>query len=272
MHFGIIDDIAAHLAAAAKLEVVEIAADPCPADMAGDITVNCFRLAKALRRKPDDIAADVAAFCNSHEDVESAECIKAFVNVTLTTVALFRDTVANSAALLPRTIVADGEKERFLVEYSAPNTNKPQHLGHVRNNTLGMAIGSILKRVGHDVTLVNLINDRGVHICKSMIAYQRFGDDCTPESTGMKGDHLVGDFYVRFDQEFKKQVAELKERQPELADAKEEELLPQTELGAAAYAMLRAWEDDDPEVRALWEKLNGWVLDGFNATYARAGT
>jgi arginyl-tRNA synthetase len=272
MHFGIIDDIATHLAAAGKLEVVDIAVDPCPADMTGDITVNCFRLAKALRRKPDDIAEDVTAFCNRHADVKAAERIKAFVNVTLTNVSLFRDTVANAVALLPRNIVADNEKERFLVEYSAPNTNKPQHLGHVRNNTLGMAIGSILKRVGHDVTLVNLINDRGVHICKSMIAYQRFGDDCTPESTGKKGDHLVGDYYVRFDQELKKQIAELKERQPELADAKEEELFPQTELGDATHAMLRAWEDDDPEVRDLWEKLNGWVLDGFNVTYARAGT
>ena len=271
MHFGIIDDIATHLAAAGKLEVVDIAVDPCPADMTGDITVNCFRLAKALRRKPDDIAEDVTAFCNRHADVKAAERIKAFVNVTLTNVSLFRDTVANAVALLPRNIVADNEKERFLVEYSAPNTNKPQHLGHVRNNTLGMAIGSILKRVGHDVTLVNLINDRGVHICKSMIAYQRFGDDCTPESTGKKGDHLVGDFYVRFDQELKKQIAELKERQPELADAKEEALFPQTELGDATHAMLRAWEDDDPEVRDLWEKLNGWVLDGFNVTYARAG-
>jgi len=271
MHFGIIDDIATHLAAAAKLDVVDIAVDTCPADMTGDITVNCFRLAKALRRKPDDIAEDVTAFCNSHEDVKTAERIKAFVNVTLTNVSLFRDTVANTAALLTRNIVADDEKERFLVEYSAPNTNKPQHLGHVRNNTLGMAIGSILKRVGHDVTLVNLINDRGVHICKSMIAYQRFGDDCTPESTGKKGDHLVGDFYVRFDKELKKQIAELKARQPELADKKEEELFPQTELGDATHVMLRAWEDDDPEVRALWEKLNAWVLDGFNATYARAG-
>tara|TARA_B100000809_G_scaffold190646_1_gene189278 strand:- start:180 stop:1955 length:1776 start_codon:yes stop_codon:yes gene_type:complete len=271
MHFGIIDDIATHLAAAGKLEVVDIAVDPCPADMTGDITVNCFRLAKTLRRKPDDIAEDVTAFCNRHADVKAAERIKAFVNVTLTNVSLFRDTVANAVALLPRNIVADNEKERFLVEYSAPNTNKPQHLGHVRNNTLGMAIGSILKRVGHDVTLVNLINDRGVHICKSMIAYQRFGDDCTPESTGKKGDHLVGDFYVRFDQELKKQIAELKERQPELADAKEEALFPQTELGDATHAMLRAWEDDDPEVRDLWEKLNGWVLDGFNVTYARAG-
>jgi len=271
MHFGIIDDIAAHLAAAAKLEVVDIAVDPCPADMTGDITVNCFRLAKTLRRKPEDIAEEVTAFCNSHEDAKTAERIKAFVNVTLTNASLFRDTVANAVALLPRNIVADDEKERFLVEYSAPNTNKPQHLGHVRNNTLGMAIGSILKRVGHDVTLVNLINDRGVHICKSMIAYQRFGDDCTPESTGKKGDHLVGDYYVRFGQELKKQIAELKARQPELADAKEEELFSQTELGAATHAMLRAWEDDDLEVRALWEKLNGWVLDGFNATYTRAG-
>ncbi|MDP6717902.1 MAG: arginine--tRNA ligase, partial [Pirellulaceae bacterium] len=190
MHLGIIDDIAVHLATAAKLEVVDIAVDPCPADMTGDITINCFRLAKALRRKPDDIAEDVTAFCNNHEDVTSAERIKAFVNVTLTNASLFRDTFPNTAALLPRNVIADDEKERFLVEYSAPNTNKPQHLGHVRNNTLGMAIGSILKRVGHDVTLVNLINDRGVHICKSMISYQRVGDDCTPESTGKKGDHL----------------------------------------------------------------------------------
>jgi len=134
-----------------------------------------------------------------------------------------------------------------------------------------MATASILKRVGHQVVQVNLVNDRGVHICKSMLAYQRFGNGCTPESTGKKGDHLVGDFYVAYDKEFTRQVQELKATRPELQDKSSDELFLETEIGRATQNMLVAWEQGDPEVRALWNMMNSWVFKGFEETYARLG-
>lgn len=271
MQFKLIDDLAVHFAESANLDSLELAADPCPADMNGDITVNCFRLARALKRKPEEIADAAVAFCQSHDDAESAERLKAFANITLRSAALFRDTVSDEAAVVPPQVIGDDEKVHYLLEYSAPNTNKPQHLGHVRNNTLGMAVGGILKRAGHDVTLINLVNDRGIHICKSMIAYERFGNDCTPESTGKKGDHLIGEFYVRFDQELKRQVADLKSADPELKDEEAEALFLQTEIGAATQEMLQKWEAGDEAVLSLWRRLNSWVLEGFDATYARMG-
>jgi arginyl-tRNA synthetase len=213
----------------------------------------------------------VLAFVSAHADVASAEVVKAFVNVTLKPAALFRDTVADPAAVLADAAVPASEKRRVLVEFSAPNTNKPQHLGHVRNNTLGMTIVSILKQAGHDVVPVNLVNDRGIHICKSMIAYQRFGSGATPASASRKGDHLVGDYYVAFDKELRRQIAELKEQQPELAAKSNEDLFPQTEIGQAAQQMLVDWEKGDPAVRQLWQTMNGWVFDGFAQTYQRMG-
>ncbi|MBQ9776783.1 MAG: arginine--tRNA ligase, partial [Lentisphaeria bacterium] len=133
-------------------------------------------------------AAAVAEILQNHPDVEAVEVVKAFVNVTVKAAALHRDTVADIEKLLEDGKLPENLRRRILIEYSAPNTNKPQHLGHVRNNTLGMSLAALLKRVGHDVIEINLVNDRGIHICKSMLAYQRFGNNCTPESTGMKGD------------------------------------------------------------------------------------
>ncbi|MDD5728239.1 MAG: arginine--tRNA ligase, partial [Victivallales bacterium] len=158
--------------------------EKCPPEMTGDLTVNCFRFARILRGSPEIIADKVCAYLNAHPDVVSAEKIKAFVNITLKPQALYRDSLARLDALL-----ADGatvaEKKRVLIEYSAPNTNKPQHLGHVRNNTLGMSLAALLTRTGHDVIQINLVNDRGIHICKSMLAYERFGNGITPESSGI---------------------------------------------------------------------------------------
>jgi len=247
-----------------------IAPEACPAGMAGDLTVNCFRFAKACGN-PMAAAQEVAAFLSAHPDVERVETVKAFVNVTLKAAALHRDSVADVGALLESAKLPDGERKRILVEFSAPNTNKPQHLGHVRNNTLGMSLGALLKRVGHDVIEINLVNDRGIHICKSMIAYQRFGNGCTPESTGMKGDHLVGKFYVDYNTALSKEVAALKAAKSELADKDAEDLFLDTELGAATQKMLQDWEAGDPEVRALWRKMNAWVFAGFAETYERMG-
>ena len=249
---------------------LSISLERCPAGMNGDFAVNCFRFAKFCGN-PMAAASAVAEILQNHPDVEAVEVVKAFVNVTVKAAALHRDTVADIDALLEAGKLAEADRRRILIEYSAPNTNKPQHLGHVRNNTLGMSLAALLKRVGHDVIEINLVNDRGIHICKSMLAYQRFGNGCTPESTGIKGDHLVGKFYVEYNKAFSEQVKALKESNPELADKDSEELFLQTEIGAAAQKMLQDWEAGVPEVRTLWEKMNGWVFDGFDKTYTRMG-
>lgn len=242
----------------------------CPNGMAGDFALNCFRIGRFCGN-PVGAAEAVAGFLKGHPDIEAVEVIKAFVNVTVKAAALHRDTVAAVDRLLDSARFPESERRRILIEYSAPNTNKPQHLGHVRNNTLGMSLASLLKRVGHEVIEINLVNDRGIHICKSMIAYQRFGNGCTPQSTGMKGDHLVGKFYVDYNKALSGEIAALKASHPELADKNSEELFLQTELGAATQKMLQDWEAGDPEVRALWKKMNAWVFEGFAQTYARMG-
>ena len=271
MHFRFLDDLNAFLAASYSAPEVKAVADLCPADFAGDVTVSCFPLAKALRRNPMQLAPVISDFLLKHPDIQQAEAVKAFVNITLTPTALMRDTVADPQGILAATALPPEERRRILIEFSAPNTNKPQHLGHVRNNTIGMATAAILERAGHDVIRVNLVNDRGVHICKSMIAYQRFGNSATPQSTGKKGDHLVGDFYVRFDQEYRRQLAELRQNNKELAGKDDDDLFLETEIGRATQDMLKAWEDNDPEVRRLWTTMNTWVLDGFAETYSRMG-
>ncbi len=271
MSFQCIADLTAHWQQNRGAEDLQLEVEICPANMKGDITLNCFRLAKPLKANPMALAQEACEFFQAHADTVAVEVAKAFVNVTLSEVALFRDTVADQDALLANAQVQSSDKRKYVIEYSAPNTNKPLHLGHVRNNSLGMALVAILKRAGHDVTPVNLVNDRGVHICKSMIAYQRFGEGCTPESTGQKGDHLVGSFYVKYASALKEQIQELKAQNPELADKPEEKLFLQTEIGRAAQDMLIAWEDEDTDVRDLWKTMNSWVMAGFDQTYERMG-
>ncbi len=248
-----------------------IALEQCPPEMEGDITVNCFRFAKVFGKSPDQIADSVAKILSAHPDVASAAKVKAFVNATLKGSAAHRDSLADAKELLASAELPKASQRRILVEYSAPNTNKPQHLGHVRNNTLGMSLCSLLKRVGHDVLPVNLINDRGIHICKSMIAYQRFGNGATPESTGVKGDHFVGDYYVKYNAELKRQLSALKAAKPELADKDDDALFLETEIGQAAQKMLQDWEASVPEVVQLWKTMNSWVIEGFTQTYKRMG-
>ena len=248
-----------------------IAPEKCPADMTGDLTVNCFGFARIFRAAPDKIAEMSAEFLSRHADVEKAERIKAFVNLTLKGYAVHRDSVARLNELLDSGKVRQDKRQRILIEFSAPNTNKPQHLGHVRNNTLGMSLASLLKRVGHDVIAINLVNDRGIHICKSMLAYQRFGNGATPQSAGVKGDHLVGDFYVKFNTALKLELEELKKNKPELAGKDDEDLFLETEIGRATQKMLQDWEAGDPDVIALWKTMNSWVFAGFDVTYKRMG-
>ena len=249
----------------------KINADKCPPNMSGDLTINCFRFAKILRGSPDKIADKVLEFFNQNSDVATVEKIKAFVNISLTPGAVYRDSVANIAALLQSPQLDKAEQKRILIEYSAPNTNKPQHLGHVRNNTLGMSLASLLSRVGNDVIQINLVNDRGIHICKSMLAYERFGEGITPESSGIKGDHLVGNFYVKYNTELKQQLSDLRKSKPELKDENDDKLFLETELGQATHKMLQDWEDGDEKVLALWRKMNSWVFAGFDQTYKRMG-
>ena len=275
MNFQCINELEKQLAA--DFPHAELAADweiepeLCPSDMNGDITINCFRFAKIFKVSPDKIAESVLSFLSVHKDVEKTEKIKAFVNLTMRPEALFRDSVADVEKLLESARLPESKRKKIIVEYSAPNTNKPQHLGHVRNNTIGMSLVSLLKRVGHDAVPINLVNDRGIHICKSMIAYQRFGNNVTPESSGIKGDHLVGDFYVKYNTELNRQITELKGKDSSLAGKTDEELFLETEIGQATQRMLQDWENSVPSVRELWKTMNSWVFKGFDETYRRMG-
>ena len=247
-----------------------LSADPCPAGQKGDFTVNCFKIGRFCGNPMAAVSA-VTGFLKDHPDVESVEAVKAFVNITLKPEALHAAGVADIDALLERGKLPEAERKKILIEFSAPNTNKPQHLGHVRNNTLGMSLASLLKRVGHEVIQINLVNDRGIHICKSMLAYQKFGNDVTLESTGIKGDHLVGDFYVKFNQALSEELKTLRAAHPEWAEKDNDELFLETPLGREAQQMLCDWEAGSPAVRELWQKMNNWVFDGFAATYKRMG-
>lgn len=273
MNYLFVDDLKKFLAAEFENfpADTEIVVEQCPEGMDGDLTVNCFRFAKFCKIAPNMVAEKVVNFLNSHEDIEKAEAIKAFVNVTLTPAALYRDTVGDIDKLLADGLLPKDEQKKILIEFSAPNTNKPQHLGHVRNNVLGMSLASLLKRVGNEVVEINLVNDRGIHICKSMIAYKRAGEGVTPESCGIKGDHLVGNFYVKYNQMLSDEIAELKKNRAEFADKDSEELFLETELGKATQEMLQKWEAGDAEVRELWKMMNSWVFAGFDQTYKRMG-
>jgi arginyl-tRNA synthetase len=264
----------------------------------GDLAVNGFHLARALRRPPQEIAARLAARLAGQGPIAKAEAASGYVNLTIERPALFAAAVP--PALADAAAVGAGRSRagrRILVEFSAPNTNKPQHLGHLRNNFLGDSVARILENAGAQASRVNLVNDRGIHICKSMLAYERWGGGVTPASTGRKGDHLVGDFYVRFETEFQKQVdgwvagheddfrawfaAHATDRKgtprPEADVRKEwratfkEESFGRIPLGRAAQEMLLRWESGDPATVTLWRTMNGWVFDGFDRTYRRLG-
>lgn len=273
MNLRIIDDLKVFLSAKHSVpkDSISIQLEICPPNMDGELTVNCFKLVPILKGNPEIISASILDFLSSHIEVASANRVKAFVNFSLKADALFRDTVSDTKKLFESAKVTEKSKRRVLVEYSAPNTNKPLHLGHLRNNTLGMSLASLLKRVGHDVFAVNLINDRGIHICKSMLAYKRYGNGITPESSGKKGDHLVGEFYIKFDQELKKELASLRESSPDCAEKTDEDLFALTPIGQEAQEILRKWENSDPEVINLWKTMNSWVIDGFEVTYRRMG-
>jgi arginyl-tRNA synthetase len=272
LHAALIDDIAAPLAAfLADAGVDEpLALAPPTRAGTGDLALPCHRYARVFRKKPQAIAEDLAAVALAHPLVAQAEPVNGFLNLHFdwTTVAarLVAWALEDDGAL-GRSDALKGEK--VAIEYSSPNTNKPQHLGHCRNNLLGQTVGTLLETAGAQVIRLNLVNDRGIHICKSMLAYQRLGEGATPESAGVKGDHLVGDFYVKFDQALREEYAAAFPSGD--GPGKDAFFNDGSEWGAAAKKMLQDWEAGDPEVRALWEMMNGWCHAGFAETYRRMG-
>lgn len=233
----------------------------------GDFTVVVFPLLKISRKAPEATAQDLGSYLEKNvPEVAAFNVIKGFLNLTIADgywISFFERSYADkNYGLLP----AKAEEPPVVIEYSSPNTNKPLHLGHVRNNLLGWSVAEILKANGKNVVKVNLVNDRGIHICKSMLAWQKWGKGKTPENSGQKGDNLVGDFYVLFDQEYKKEIARLVS---EGMDA--DQAARKAPLIVEAKQMLQQWEAGDPEVRSLWQEMNSWVYDGFDKTYRRMG-
>ena len=240
----------------------EVVLQPTRREFEGNYTYVFFGLVKSLKRSPAEIGAAIGEYLVNNTSVVSRyNVVQGFLNLKLT------DSVWLEVFNALKAHYREAKKDKkVLVEYSSPNTNKPLHLGHLRNNFLGYSVSEILKAAGYDVTRACLVNDRGIHICKSMVAYRHFGKGETPESAGMKGDHLVGKYYVEFDKAYKAEVTGLV-----AGGMAEEEAKKAAPLMAEAQQMLVQWEQHDPEVIALWEKLNGWVYDGFNATYKKIG-
>ena len=232
----------------------------------GDYTVVVFPLLKASRKSPEATATELGEkIVASTPEIKSFNVIKGFLNLAIDSsfwAARFKEIVETENFGM-----APASGRTIMIEYSSPNTNKPLHLGHVRNNLLGYSVATILKANGHNVIKVNLVNDRGIHICKSMLAWQLYGGGETPASSGMKGDHLVGKYYVEFDKHYKEQVKELMAEK----GISEDEAKKQAPIMLQAQEMLRKWEAKDPEVYALWETMNGWVYEGFNVTYKAMG-
>lgn len=241
----------------------------------GNLTLVVFPLLKVSKKKPEDTAEEIGAYLKEHcEAVADYNVVKGFLNLTISTeawVGLLNDINAQPHF---------GERQPtedsplVMVEYSSPNTNKPLHLGHVRNNLLGWSLAKIMEANGNKVIKTNIVNDRGIHICKSMLAWLKWGNGETPESSGKKGDHLIGDYYVAFDKHYREECAQLKAEyiaQGMDEEKAEEKAKAEAPLIKEAHEMLVKWEQGDPEVRALWQRMNEWVYAGFDETYKALG-
>jgi len=239
---------------------------PTRKDFEGDITVVVFSLLKVIKGNPEVIGNQIGTYLQEElEVVKSFNVVKGFLNISLTD-RFFLSAFADALLDTSYGTVKEKDPQAVMVEYSSPNTNKPLHLGHIRNNLLGYSVAKILEASGKKVYKTQIINDRGIHICKSMLAWQKFGHGETPESSGLKGDALVGKYYVAFDKAYKEEVAALVASGMEQASAEKE-----TSLLKAAQEMLIRWESGDDEVVALWKKMNAWVYKGFEETYKRLG-
>ncbi|MBO7143967.1 MAG: arginine--tRNA ligase [Salinivirgaceae bacterium] len=236
-------------------------------EFVGDFTLVVFPFLKISKQKPEDTAAAIGAFLRDNlAEVADFNVVKGFLNIQLSATfwtEFLNDAIADDRfGMKPK----GSSGKTFMVEYSSPNTNKPLHLGHIRNNLYGYSVAQILEANGHNVIKANLVNDRGIHICKSMLAWQKWGNGATPESLGVKGDKLVGDYYVRFDKEYKKQIADLKAQ-----GMSDDDAANKAPIILEAREMLRKWEAGDKEVVDLWKTMNGWVYAGFDVTYKALG-
>ncbi|MBQ8704383.1 MAG: arginine--tRNA ligase [Bacteroidales bacterium] len=233
----------------------------------GDYTLVVFPYVKQARKAPEAVAQEIGSYVKDNLTLVSGyNVIKGFLNFEVSDSYWLQFVAKKGADTSFGLQQVDSNAAPVVVEYSSPNTNKPLHLGHIRNNLLGWSVSQLLAAAGANVKKVNLVNDRGIHICKSMLAWLRYGNGETPESSGMKGDHLVGKYYVEFDKHYKEEVKQLME-----SGVEEEQAKKDAPLMVEAQQMLKKWEEGDPEVRSLWEKMNGWVYAGFDETYRRLG-
>lgn len=236
-------------------------------EFVGDVTLVVFSLLRHIKGNPVQIGEQIGTYLKEKASdlVTDFNVIKGFLNLVIAD-AYYLNFLTEIKDNPQFGLATPNSKEPILVEYSSPNTNKPLHLGHIRNNLLGYSVAEILKAAGHKVYKTQIINDRGIHICKSMVAWQRFGNGETPENTGLKGDKLVGNYYVAFDKAYKEEIQEL------ITQGKsKEEAEKQAPIFVVAQEMLRQWEAGDPEVMKLWKQMNGWVYDGFAVTYKNLG-
>lgn len=248
------------------VEIPEVEFQATRKDFEGDITVVVFPLLRYKKGNPVQIGEDLGKYLVENiNEITSYNVVKGFLNLVVDD-SFYINFFNEIAADARYGFVKEDETDARMVEYSSPNTNKPLHLGHVRNVLLGYSVAEILKAAGHKVYKTQIINDRGIHICKSMLAWKKFGEGETPESTGLKGDKLVGNYYVKFDQEYKKEISELV-----ASGTSEEDAKKQAPLFLEAQEMLRKWEAGDKEVVSLWEMMNGWVYKGFDVTYENIG-
>ncbi len=244
-----------------EVEADKIVIQETRKEFEGQITVVTFPFTRFSKKTPEQTGADIGEYLKEHvADVTDYNVIKGFLNLSISDDYWVANLLNNILDTDYGQSAPNGEK--VMVEYSSPNTNKPLHLGHVRNNLLGYSVAQILSANGYDVIKANLVNDRGIHICKSMLAWQQFGNNETPASSGLKGDHLVGKYYVIFDKEYKKQITEL------IASGQtEDEAKKNAPVIKQAQEMLLKWEAGDPVVKELWATMNGWVYEGFGETY-----
>ena len=239
----------------------QVQLQPCKVEFEGDLTIVVFPLLKISKKSPEQTAQDLGAFINENlTEIAAFNVVKGFLNLSIAD-AYWVDAFKNK-----QPFVASTPSKKLMVEYSSPNTNKPLHLGHIRNNFLGYSVSEILKANGNEVIKTQIINDRGIHICKSMLAWMKWGNGETPQSSGSKGDHLVGKYYVMFEQAYKKEMQEL------IAGGMDEKSAKtKAPLFLEASEMLRKWEAGDTATVELWKTMNSWVYEGFDATYKKLG-
>lgn len=245
-----------------KVEDVEI--QITKDEFEGDYTLVVFPFVKLVKQKPEEIANKIGSYLTAKEEFVAFNVVKGFLNLSLNP-TVFTKLLKEKYSVKDFKLTKK-HTEKIMVEYSSPNTNKPIHLGHIRNNLLGFSISNILKAAGNEVLRGQIINDRGIHICKSMLAWKKYGNGETPQTTGIKGDHLVGKYYVIFDQKYKEEIQSLISSGMDADEAKKK-----APILLEAQEMLKKWEDGDAEIKALWKEMNSWVYSGFEKTYQRLG-